>query len=174
MQNASFNFGKNLPINEQKVAIQNGQTNSNAIELQKLTESNSIFSKEKNNPTDINQSNSNSQGTGGIDNIFSSNGFSSSAIDSSSIFAGIKRGSRYALYSKKDTSFDVPKLTQEDIAAQKAPEGPKKTNPKPYKIDMTPKVNPYEAYRNPEMQENSFSESIGNLFSNLFGQKKTD
>ena len=95
-------------------------------------------------------------------------------MDNTSIFSGINRGSNYALYSKKDYSYDVPKLTKEDIAAQKAAEGPKRVNPKPYNIDMTPKANPYEAFRNPEMPETSISDALGNMFSNLFGQKKAD
>ena len=48
------------------------------------------------------------------------------------------------------------------------------SNPKAYNIDMTPKANPYEAFRNPEMREQSFSQTIGNAFANLLGQKKAN
>ena len=174
MQNASFNFGKNLPLNELKVAAQNGQPNTNTVDEQKQQQQlTSIFNK-NHNAADVNQFNNNSHGTGGVDNIFTGGGFTPAGMDNTSIFSGINRGSNYALYSKKDYSYDVPKLTKEDIAAQKAAEGPKRVNPKPYNIDMTPKANPYEAFRNPEMPETSISDALGNMFSNLFGQKKAD
>jgi len=119
--------------------------------------------------------NNNSGGMGGVTNIFAGGGgFVSAGMDNTSIFSGLNKGSDYRLYSKKDYSFDVPKLTQEDIAAQKGSDGPRRTNPKANSSHIITKANPYEAFRNPEMQETSLKDTLGNAFSNLFGQKKAD
>lgn len=174
MQNAGFNFGKNVPLNE-KTALQNGQqVNPTQVEEKQPQQSTSIFNKNQTS-ADINQSNNNSGGTGGVINIFAGGGgFTSASMDNTSIFSGLNRGSNYSLYNKKDSSFDIPKLTQEDIANQKTSSTPLRTNPKATNIHITTKANPYEAYRNPEMQETSLSETLSNAFANLFGQKKAN
>ncbi len=172
MQDTSFT--NSVSSGNSNISAQNGQVNSGAVDAQSSQpQSTSIFSKNAGS-NNVNQSNSNSQGTGGVGNIFSGGGFTPSFTDTSSIFSGMNRGHHYALYSNKDYSYDVPKLTQEDIAAQKAPEGEKRTNPKAYNIDMTPKENPYAAFRNPEMQEHSLKDTISNAFSGIFNQKKAD
>jgi len=174
MQDTSFSSGVstgNANITAQAGAANANPANSQAVTQQQQT---SIFSKNSNN-NNVNQSFSNSGGTGGLGTIFGAGaGLMPATFDNTSIFSGINRGSHYALYSNKDYSYDVPKLTQEDIANQKAAVGEKRTNPKPYNIDMTPKENPYASFRNPELQEMSFTESIANAFSNIFGQKKAD
>lgn len=173
MQNAA-GFNGNITANT-NINAQNGQVSSPIEQQQKEAQNTSIFNSNQSN-VDINKSDSNSQGTGGIGNIFTDGYVMPAGMDNTSIFSGINRGSQYSLYSKKDFTYDVPKLTQEDIANQKAAEGPKRTNPKAYNIDMTPKANPYEAFRNPDMLEdkNSIASSLGNAFANLFGGKKAD
>lgn len=154
-------------------AQSSGQVNAQSVDAQQQAQNTSIFSSSK-GKADVNQSNANSGGTGGLGTIFGgASGYVPSGVDNTSIFSGYHRGSQYALYSKKDTNYDVPKLTQEDIANQKGLEGPKRTNPKAYNIDMTPKANPYEAFRNPDMQEKSFTESISDAIAGLFGSKKS-
>ncbi len=168
MQNADF--AKNIPINEKGVA-KNEQVDTRILEAQQQ-QNTSIFGNSKPSK-DVNQSNSNSSGMGGVGNIFMGGGMVSPAgFDNTSIFSGLNKGSNYAIFSKKDYNYDVPKLTEESIANQKAAEGPKRTNPKPYNIDMTPKANPYAAFKNAEMEETSFTEAIGNAFSSLFGMNK--
>ena len=175
MQNAGFNFGKNIPVNEKVANAQNGQIATNPAEsIAKQAQSTSIFNK-NNGTTDINHSNNNSGGTGGVSNIFmGGGGLTSAGMDNSSIFSGLNKGNAYSLYTKKDYSFDVPKLTQEDIAAQKTAETPRRTNPKANNNHIITKANPYEAYRNPEMQEESMGDKLNNAFKNLFGQKKAN
>ena len=173
MQDTSFSSSVSSG-NTNSISAQSGQVNGSAIDAQNSqAQSTSIFDKNSGNKN-INQSNSNSQGTGGLDNIFAGGGFTPTFTDTTSIFSGLHKGSYYALYSNKDYSYDVPKLTQEDIATQKKAEGPKRTNPKAYNIDMTPKANPYAAFRNPEMQETSLKDTISNAFSGIFNQKKAD
>lgn len=198
MHNAGFSFGKNIPVNEKAAAAQNGQNNATTAEAVKpQAQSTSIFNskgqavttstetvkQQVQNPSifnnkgqaDINQMNNNSSGMGGVTNIFAGGGgLVSAGMDNTSIFSGLNKGSDYRLYSKKDYSFDVPKLTQEDIAAQKGSDGPRRTNPKANSSHIITKANPYEAFRNPEMQETSLKDTLGNAFSNLFGQKKAD
>ena len=175
MQETSFS-NSNVSSTNMQAAAQNGQINASSIDaMQKQAQSASIFGAQNKGNADVNQSNTNSGGTGGLGTIFmGGGGIMPAGFDNTSIFEGMNRGSQYALYSKKDTSYDVPKLTQEDIANQKAAEGPKRTNPKAYNIDMTPKENPYEAFRNPELQERSFAESIGDAIASMFGSKKSD
>ena len=179
MQNAGFAFKQNMSVNEQKGVAQNGQMSQQALaeaKMQASQQSLSIFSKNKGS-SDVNQSNTNSSGTGGVGNIFMGGVPAPSGFDNTSIFTGMNKGSQYSLFSKKDGNFDVPKLTQEDVANQKAAEGPKRTNPKPYNIDMTPKTNPYQAFRNPDMQEPTLGEAVTNTFAGiaaLFNQKKAD
>ena len=171
MQETSFN--NNISTNTQ-LAAPNTQINAAANDAQKQAQNTSIFGQKNSSKPDVNQSNSNSGGTGGLDNIFGNpNNFTAASPDNTSIFSGLNRSSQYTLYSKKDTSYDVPKLTQEDIANQKPAEGPKRTNPKAYNIDMTPKANPYEAFRNPEIEEKGFMQGISEAFSNIFGTKKS-
>ena len=175
MENAGFT---NALVNNNNTNInaQNGQVNIDAMKAQaEQAMKTSIFGNTNKGNADVNQSNSNSSGTGGLGNIFAGGGFAQpSTVDNTSIFAGMQRGNHYALYSNRDYNYTIPKLTQEDIANQKAAEGPKRTNPKAYNIDMTPKANPYEAFRNPEMQEKTFSQTVGNAFANLLGQKKAN
>jgi len=170
MQEANFNG--NISSTNTNIAAQNGQINSASVDSQQQAQNTSIFGDSK-GKVDVNQSNTNSSGTGGLGNIFTGGGFAQAGMDNTSIFSGMNRGSQYALYSKKDTNYDVPKLTQEDIANQKAAEGPKRTNPKAYNIDMTPKENPWEAFKNPEMQEPSIADSISNAIAGIFGSKKS-
>ena len=173
MQDAGFT--NSISSNNTQFAAQNGQINQTGIDAQKqqAQQNASIFGNQNKGNADVNQSNTNSGGTGGLGTIFGGeNGFIPTGIDNTSIFSGLNKGSQYALYSKKDTNYDVPKLTQEDIANQKAAEGPKRTNPKAYNIDMTPKENPYEAFRNPDLQEKSFTESITDALAGIFGSKK--
>ena len=174
MQDTSFSSGV-ASGNTTNVNAQAGAVNASPADAQAVNQAQntSIFNKNSGN-NNINQSNSNSQGTGGLGNIFMGGGFVPSTGDTTSIFSGIHKGSYYALYSNKDFTYDVPKLTQESIENQKPAEGPKRTNPKAYNIDMTPQANPYEAFRNPEMKEQSFSETIGNAFASIFNQKKAD
>jgi len=177
MENAGFTNSLVNNNNTTNVNAQNGQTNIDAMKMQaEQSMKTSIFGKTNKGNSDVNQSNSNSSGTGGLGNIFAGGGFTqTSTFDNTSIFAGMQRGNNYALYSNKDYNYTPTKLTQEDISNQKAAEGEKRTNPKAYDIDMTPKANPYEAFRNPEMQEEkSFSQSISDAFSNLLGQKKAN
>lgn len=173
MQEAGFSGNISSTTNS-NVGVQNGQVNAQSIETQQQQAQNtSIFGQQNKGGTDVNQSNTNSSGTGGLlGNIFTGGIPVQQGFDNTSIFAGMNRGSQYALYSKKDESYDVPKLTQEDIANQKAAEGPKRTNPKAYNIDMTPKANPYEAFRNPEMQEPSLAQNISKAISGIFGSNK--
>ena len=173
MQNAGFSFGKNIPLNE-KAAAQNGQQNVAPTEAVKTqAQSTSIFNNK--GGADINQMNNNSGGMGGVTNIFAGGGgFVNAGMDNTSIVSGLNKGSNYKLYSNKDYTFDVPKLTQEDIAAQKGLDGPRRTNPKANNSHIITKANPYEAFRNPEMQETSLKDTLSNAFSNLFGQKKAD
>ena len=167
-------FANNISANTQ-IGAQNGQVGAPSISVQQEQQNTSIFGQNSNPKTDVNQSNTNSGGTGGLYTIFGGNdGIVPAGFDNTSIFSGFNRGSQYALYSKKDTSYDVPKLTQEQIANQKGIEGPKRTNPKAYNIDMTPKANPYEAFRNPDMQEKSFRESISSAILGFFGSKKAN
>jgi len=174
MQNAGFTFGKNIPLNEKTAAAQNGQANINPADVKtQQAQTASIFNKDKGS-ADINQSNNNSGGMGGVNIFAGGGGFVPTAGDTTSIFSGINKGSDYRLYSKKDYSFDVPKLTQEDIASQKNSDTPLRTNPKANFSHVVTKANPYEAFRNPEMQETSLADNIGNAFKNLFGQKKAD
>ena len=176
MENAGFTNAL-VNNNNTNVNAQNGQVNIDAMKMQaEQSMKTSIFSKSNKGNADVNQSNSNSGGTGGLGNIFAGGGFTQpSTFDNTSIFAGIQRGNNYALYSNRDYNYTIPKLTQDDIANQKAAEGEKRTNPKAYNIDMTPKANPYEAFRNPEMRENkSLSQTFGNAFANLLGQKKAN
>jgi len=172
MQDTSFSSG--VASGNNNINAQAGQNNGVSVEAQTATQqTTSIFSKNSGN-NNINQSNSNSQGTGGVGNIFAGGGFTPQISDTTSIFTGMNRGNHYSLYSNKDYSYDVPKLTEESVANQKAAEGEKRTNPKAYNIDMTPKENPYAAFRNPEMQETSFSNKISDAISGIFGSKKTD
>lgn len=172
MQEAGFS-ANNVSTTTAPAAVQNGQANAASIDAQQAQQNTSIFGQAK-GKTDVNQSNTNSGGTGGLGNIFGGGGgFVNAGFDNTSIFTGMNKGSQYALYSKKDANYDVPKLTQEDIANQKAAEGPKRTNPKAYNIDMTPKVNPYEAFRNPDLYEPSFGESLSNAIAGIFGSKKS-
>ncbi len=171
MENAAF--GNKIPVKDMKTVSQNGQIDARMLEAQQQ-QNGSIFGA-KSSSANVNQSNTNSSGTGGLDNIFAGGGMAIPAGgDNTSIFNGLNKGSQYALYSKKDYNYDVPKLTQESIANQKAAEGPKRTNPKAFNVDMTPKENPYAAFRNADMQEPSLGETIGNAFAILFGQKKAD
>ena len=173
MQEAGFTNSISSATNTQ-VATQGGQVNAPSIDAQQQAQNTSIFGQNK-GKTDVNQSNTNSSGTGGLGTIFGGGGgFVATEMDNTSIFAGYHRGSQYALYSKKDASYDVPKLTQENIANQKAAEGPKRTNPKAYNIDMTPKTNPFEAFRNPDLQERSFAESVTDAIAGIFGSKKAN
>ena len=174
MQEAGFSNSISSS-NTQVSAQANGQVNAQSIDAQQQAQQNtSIFNQSK-GKADVNQSNANSGGTGGL-SIFGGNGGGvlPAGFDNTSIFSGYNKGSQYALYSKKDADYDVPKLTQEDIANQKGLEGPKRTNPKAYNIDMTPKANPYEAFRNPDLQEKSFTESVTDALAGIFGSKKSN
>ena len=174
MQEAGFS--NNISSSTTQVGSQgNAQVNAPSIEAQQAQQNTSIFGQSK-GKTDVNQSNTNSGGTGGLGTIFGTGagGIAPAGFDNTSIFSGINRGSQYALYSKKDTSYDVPKLTQEDIANQKAATGPERTNPKAYNIDITPQANPYEAFRNPDLQEKSFTQNITDAIASIFGSKKAD
>ena len=172
MQEAGFT--NSISSANTQIAAQNGQVNAPGVDVQKQAQETSIFGQSK-GKADVNQSNTNSGGTGGLGTIFGGvGGFVPAGFDNTSIFTGYNRGSQYALYSKKDATFDVPKLTQEDIANQKPAEGPKRTNPKAYNIDMTPKENPFEAFRNPDLYEKSFTESITDAIAGIFGSKKAN
>lgn len=180
MQDAGFSTSVSSSANSMtSVAASNGQINNTSINSQsKSTQSMSIFGDKSNKAnTNINQSNSNSHGTGGLGTIFTGGGFAVPTNDTSSIFAGIKRGSNYSLYSKKDASYDFQKLTPEMVMAQKGLTGPKRTNPKAYNIDLTSKENPYAAFRNPEMHETTLSETfsqLGSKIASIFNQKQAN
>lgn len=173
MQEAGFT--NSISSSSTQVGAQaNGQVNASAVEAQQQAQQNTSIFGQANGKADVNQSNTNSGGTGGL-SIFGGTGggdIGPAGFDNTSIFSGFNRGSQYALYSKKDTSYDVPKITQEEIANQKGLDGPKRTNPKAYNIDMTPKANPYEAFRNPDLQEKSFSQSISDAIAGIFGSNK--
>ncbi len=172
MSDAGFTSSVSTTTTSTQSAAQSGQINTASVESQQQKQNTSIFGQSP-VKTDVNQSNTNSGGTGGLGTIFGGGeAYVQTGFDNTSIFSGFNRGSQYALYSKKDTSYDVPKLTQEDIANQKPAEGPKRTNPKAYNIDMTPKANPYEAFRNPDLQEKSFTQSVSDAIASIFGSKK--
>ena len=176
MQDAGLNSNFSSNSINPNVAAQSGQVAPNGMNVQTQSQQTTSIFGDKNNKanSNINQSNSNSQGTGGLGTIFNGGNFATPANDTTSIFAGIRRGSNYSLYSKKDVNYDFHKLTQEDIASQKGLTGPKRTNPKANNIDLTSKQNPYEAFRNPEMQEPNLSETfnqLGSKISNMFTLK---
>ena len=174
MQEAGFSNSVNT--SSAQIGVQpNAQVNAPSIAVQQSPQNTSIFG-QASGKTDVNQSNTNSGGTGGLGTIFGggNSGITPAGFDNTSIFSGYNRGSQYALYSKKDTYYDVPKLTQEDIANQKAASGPKRTNPKAYNIDITPQANPYEAFRNPDLIEKSFTQNITDAIASIFGSKKAD
>lgn len=168
MQNAGLGGQQQISLNDLKALIAQAAQGNNSQQAQSTTPQNntSIFSKNA-GMTDVNQSNNNSSGAGGVDNIFMGGGSVSAGADTTSIFSGTNNRAQYSLFSKKDRNYDVPKLTQENIANQQNSQGALRTNPKPYNIDMTPQENPYAAFRNPELQEPTLGETLSGAFDSL-------